>query len=348
MTSAKMKDLFKRLKGETFFRSAGVIAICISAAMILVSLLSTEVTAQETIVLKGVTAFPRSAAENESIPPLRDLVQRKSGGQLKINWLGGPEVIKSFDQGEALRKGTVDMILFTPVGYFTTFSPIFQAKGLSAYTGWEERAIGAFDLWVKVFREKVNAEYLGAMQWGLKFHIFSNRKITKIGDFKGMKIRVSPLYIPFVKALGAAPITIPPPDIYTSMQRGVVDGFVWINTGIPTWGWHEVTKYMVSPGFFQMEDATMANLDKFNSLPKNLQKALKDSTEIMEGIGSYMSLLRNKEEWNVMRSAGMEEINLPPEDAKKFLDLAYQATWKVILEQDPVYGPQFQKLISKK
>jgi len=299
------------------------------------------------IVLKAISAFPKNHPHNLGIPGFIALVERKSKGQLKINWLGGPEVVKTFDQGEALKNGMVDMLLYNPFGYFKPFSPVFQAKGLSQLTAWEERTVGAYALWVKIFREKVNAEYLGSFNSMIPFRIYCNKKISGIADFKGMKIRVMPLYIPFVKALGAKAITIPPMEIYTAMQRGVVDGFMWPNYAIPGMGWHEVTKYAITPGVFSIEPATLVNLDKFNSLPKNLQEVLNLCMEIMEGIDTARSLVRVNHDWKIMQAAGMKEIVLPPTDAKNFFDLAYDVTWKSVIKHTPVYGSQLKKLSSK-
>ncbi|MFH1488424.1 MAG: ABC transporter substrate-binding protein, partial [Pseudomonadota bacterium] len=62
---------------------------------------------------------------------------------------------------------------------------------------------------------------------------------------------------------GAAPVTTPPTEIYTSMERGVVDGFMWPNVGMVSFGLQEVTKYVLDPGVFQMEPATVIYMEKW-------------------------------------------------------------------------------------
>jgi len=181
------------------------------------------------IVLKAVTAFPKNHLNNDPVPILVDKINRKADGELRIEWVGGPEVIKAFDQILALKSGSIDMILYYPFGYMKPVMPEAWAKGLSELAEWEERKTGAFELWSEIFEKRANAKYLGRLHNLLPFMVFSNRKIQKIEDFKGMKIRVMPLYIPFIKALGAVPVTIRPPEIYTSIERGVVDGFMWPN-----------------------------------------------------------------------------------------------------------------------
>ncbi|WP_338605535.1 TRAP transporter substrate-binding protein DctP [Desulfoferula mesophila] len=306
------------------------------------------VQAKDVYTIKAISAFPKNHPHNLGLPLFIKLVEEKSQGRLKINWLGGPEVVKTFDQADALRRGSVDMLLYNPFSFFKPLGAVFMCRGLSQIPAWEERQTGAFDLWVKIFREKVNAEYLGSLNSLVPFRLFLNKKIDGIEGLKGLKIRVAPLYIPWMKALGAKPITIPPMEIYTAMQRGVVDGFVWPAYAIPGLGWHEVTKYEVIPGAFQIEPATIVNLDKFKSLPPDLQKVLKDVTEIMEGIDTARSLVRMETDWKIMQAAGMKKLVLPPADAKKFVELANDVTWKYVIEQAPKYGPEMRKLTTKK
>ena len=294
-------------------------------------------------VLKATSAFPKTAKVCVSIPTMIKMFEKESGGRIKIKWLGGPEVIKTFDQAEALKRGTVDMLLYHPFGYFKSLMPVALSKGLSECTAWEERANGAYDLWVEVFKEKVNAMYLGQIQSLVRFHVFSRKKITKVEDFKGLVIRVMPLYVPYLKALGASPVTMPPPDVYTALKRGVVDACMWPIL-ISDWGWHEVAKYAIFPGIFQIEPSTLVNLDTWNKLPKDLQDSMINAFKKLEPIGTKEFEVEVEKEWATQKAAGGEQITLPPAEAKKFREVAYEETWKEVIKMAPVYGPQFRKL----
>lgn len=322
-------------------------AILWMGAVFLLSVPSTVI-AKDTIVLKAVTSFPKNAMVNRALPDLIDLVEKKSNGRLKINYVGGPEVVKSFDQGEALRRGVIDMILYTPFGYLKSFAPVLQAKGLSQLTPWEERKAGVHDIWDEICQKKIGAKYLGSIHSVIDFSIYTNKKVEKLSDFKGLKIRAMPLYTPFLKKLGAKPIIIPPTDIYTAMQRGVVDGYMFTSDfEIPDWGWHEVTKYKILPGVFQLENATLVNLKKYNSLPKDLQQVLEDCVEVFEGVDTVRILRRKDKAWEEMQAQGVSEISLPPGEAQEYIKTAYEATWEEIIKEGAEYGPKLKKLISK-
>jgi len=299
------------------------------------------------VVLKAVTAFPKNHLNNDPVPLLIERVHHRAGGKLKIDWVGGPEVIKTFDQVHAVKAGTIDMNLYYPYGYMKPLMPEAWCKGLTELAEWEERKSGAFELWTEIFEKRVNAKYLGRLHNLLPFKVFTNKKIEKVEDFKGMKIRVMPLYIPFIKALGATPVTISPDEIYTSMERGVVDGFMWPNVGVISWGLQEVTKFVIEPGVFQMEPATMVNLEKWKKIPKDMQDLLMEVTADMEYIGSMRNTMIEAKEDGVRKKAGMKSLQLPPDEAEKFRKICYDETWKFAIENAPEYGPKLKKVSVK-
>lgn len=299
------------------------------------------------IVLKAVTAFPKNNSNNDTVQMFVDKVNEKCKGKLEIRWLGGPEVTAAFDQLNAMKSGTLDMILYYPYGYMKQLMPEAEAKGLTELAEWEERRTGAFELWSEIFAKRVNAKYIGRFHNLIPFMIYTNKKITKVDDIKGMKMRVMPLYVPFIKALGASPILIPPTDIHTAMERKVVDGFIWPRTGMVSWGLHEVTKYMLLPGFFQMEPATMINMDKWKQIPTDVQVIIMDVMKDIEYIATMRQLMILEKEDNIRLKAGMEFITLPPAENKKLLKVIHDETWKSVLATAPEYGPKLQKASSK-
>ena len=302
----------------------------------------------QTTVLKAVTAFPKNHLNNDPVPIFIEKVHQRSGGKLKIDWVGGPEVLKAFDQAQAIKAGTVDMNLYYPFGYMKPVMPEAWIKGLTELAEWEERKTGAFEIWGEIFAKRVNAKYLGRMHNLLPFKVFTNKKIEKVEDFKGLRIRVMPLYIPFIKALGATPVTVEPTEIYTAMERGVVDGFMWPNVGVISWGLQEVTKFVIDPGVFQMEPATMINMDKWKKIPKDMQDLLMEIIQDVEYIASMRNSMIEAKEDDVRKKAGMKTIALAPEEAEKFRKICYEETWKFVIENAPEYGPKLREVSSRK
>lgn len=320
--------------------------IFLSIGIVLFGFMSPEIKAQP-IILKAVTAFPKPHLNNDPVALFIEAVNKRAQGRLKIEWLGGPEVFAPFDQVHAIKAGTIDMNLYYPWAYMKSLMPEAEAQGLSELAAWEERKSGLFELWSEIFEKRVNAKYLGRLHSNVTFNVFCNRKMEKVADFKGLKIRVMPLYIPFLKALGASPVTMPPPEIYTAMERGVVEGFMWPRVGMISWGLQEVTKFMIEPGVFQMEPATMVNLDRWKKIPKDLQDLLLEVIQEYEYIGTMRNYMIVAKEERVREKAGMKNIHLPPKEAEKFVKTAYDMTWAEILKAAPEYGPKLKKAMSK-
>lgn len=85
--------------------------------------------------------------------------------------------------------------------YFVPQLPEAGAMKLSPYLPWEERAKGIFQFYQGIIKEKLGIYYLGKITGGIKYHFYLKKPVNK-PDFKGLKIRVTPIYEPFVRALG--------------------------------------------------------------------------------------------------------------------------------------------------
>jgi len=326
--------------------SAILFALLISVLTIL-AFPNQSASSEKKYTLKAITAFPKNHAILVVVPELIKRVKEKSNGRLEIKWIGGPEIVKGFDQAEALRSGMIDMLLYIPTSWMKSALPIVDAKGLSELTAPEERASGAYNLWQDTFRT-VNIEHLGFWSTSLRFQLYTIDKISSLDDLKGKTIRVMPLYVPFIKALGASPITMAPPELYTALQRKVVDGYIWLEFGSVTSGWNEVVNYMTTPTIFRGEATCAVNLDKFKALPKDLQDILHETMAEMElyDIEQMNRLVMQEKE--TMIKGGMEVIPLPEEDANKFVKLSQDITWQSIIDKEPELGKKFRELTTRK
>ena len=118
----------------------------------------------------------------------------------------------------------------------------------------------------------MNAHLPGALVDDNPFHLYLNKPIVG-PDLTGLKIRITPVYRDFFQALGATVVQTPPGEVYTSLERGVVDGYGWPITGIFDLGWHEKTKYRVDPGFYTAEVSILVNKTAWDKL-NDAQKAV--------------------------------------------------------------------------
>ncbi len=318
-------------------------------ASVLICGLGREVMAAEHVI-KAVSAWPQTVYEVQNFMKFLDIVKKnvaaQAPDQLEIKYLGGPEVIPNQEQVEALRNGSVDMV-FSTSGYYVSVVPVVDGLNLTEFTPAEERQRGVNDFLNKIHNEKVNAQYMGRLGVDLPFMLFLNKPITKLSDLKGLKIRCSPTHIEFLKKVGAQPIVIPPPDVHTALERGVVDGFIWVAGLIRDWGWHEVVKYRVEPGFYMANNVVLVNKEVWDNLPANLQKILTESEIEAETVAVDRGKAHMAEENAIMEKGGMQLIQLSPAESKKLKETAYEALWEVVIKKSGDEGKTLKSMISK-
>jgi len=303
----------------------------------------------ETITLKSVTAWPKTASDNIPYQIFSEIAEQmvanKYPGELKIQYIGGPEAVKTSDQVQALQRGMVD-ICYTTNAYYVSLLPEVDAMKLSPFSPAEERAQGVTAYWNDL-HEKKQIYYLGRLGHDQKFYLYLTKPI-KSADLKGLNIRVSPMYLQLIKGLGGNPIVIPPTEVYSALERNVVDGYCWVTVGIRDWGWQKVTKYIVDVPFYRGPNPLLVNLNTWNKLPKKLQDLLTEAAKEAEkkAVARFEEL--TKEERPLLVKEGIQVIELPPVEKEKFLKVAYDEGWKDVIEKCPKTGPELKKLLTKK
>lgn len=299
--------------------------------------------AKET-VLKMVTFLPRDDVNLTAWRAYVDEVNKRSKGELLIKFIGGPEAIPSFKQFEAMRTGVVDMI-FGCESYYGGAVTGAAYTHLSRLTPPEERKSGYYDLRVDILK-KHNVFYLGRPEHGVWFHIFTNKLIKRPQELAGQKIRTSATYEPFVRTIGAVPITIPGSEVYTALERGVVDGYAWSVLGNISMGWPEVCKYIIEPKIYSMNLENLINLDTWNKLPKPMQTLM--ANLMIENEEKYEKVFMElgEKELKAMQDKGMKLIKFSPEDTQWYVDMAYKAGWDEVVKKSPDLGAKLKKLLS--
>jgi TRAP-type C4-dicarboxylate transport system substrate-binding protein len=322
-----------------------VLGVCLAVA-VLVS--QAGVVFAQTVTLKAVTAWPKTSTEYKAFTIFTDtvdqIVAKKAAGQLKIQFIGGPEAVKTPDQVQAVQRGMVDMV-FTTNAYYVSLIPEVDALKLSDYTPSEERANGAW-AYMNDIHKKNGLYYVARLGIGIPFQLYLKKPI-KTADLKGLNIRVSPMYLQAIKGLGGNPVVIPPTEVYIALERNVVDGYCWPAVGIRDWGWQKQTKYVVDPSFYQGPNPLVMNLKSWEKLPKKLQDVLTEAAAEAEKkvVAYYADLL--KKERPLLNKEGVETITLPAGEKEKFLKIAYDEGWKDMIQKNPKTGPELKKLLTK-
>jgi TRAP-type C4-dicarboxylate transport system substrate-binding protein len=312
-------------------------------AVAVTALLPAFAAAQE-VALRVVSAFPENQFYVKRTIDWIAEVNKEGKGVLQLNFIGGPKAIPTFEVGNAVKTGVVDISLSTGA-FYTNLMPEADALKLAELSAAEQRKNGAIDLINKIWQEKANMYYLARVVEFTPFHLYLNKKIAK-PDLTGMKIRITPVYRDFFQALNAQVMTTAPGEVYTALERGVIDGYGWPIHALFDLNWQEKTKFRVDPGFYNAEVSLTINLDKWKSLPPAARDYLARRALAYEGQNEFWKQY-NQNEAKRQADAGIETITFDAATSRAYVEKAKEVGWAGLIKAAPQYGPELKKLLSR-
>jgi TRAP-type C4-dicarboxylate transport system substrate-binding protein len=304
------------------------------------SMLATAASAQE-VTLRAVTSFAEGTQFSKNFERFIQKVNADGKGTVQINYIGGPRAMPPFEVGNAVRTKVIDIANVTGA-FYTNLMPEADALKLIGKPADQQRKDGTFAFIEQLHVQKLNAHYLARQFHNVPFHIYMNKKIDKL-DFTGLKIRVTPVYKDVVEALGGTTVTTAPGEVYTALERGVVDGYGWPVTGIFDLGWEKVTKFRLEPAFYSVEVGVLVNMDVWKGLTDAQKKVLNDAALWLEGLDRENDALI-KAERDKQAAAGIQPIDLGPAASKEFLAKANEVGWASVIKRSPENGAKLRQL----
>jgi TRAP-type C4-dicarboxylate transport system substrate-binding protein len=264
---------------------------------------------------------------------------------VQINYIGGPKAIPTFEQPNALRAGVVDMANTTS-SFTAGLVPDGLALNYTTLTQAEMRKNGIFEQINTSYADK-GLYYYARTGEGIPYHLYLNKKIDS-ADLSGLKIRVAPIYRDFLQKQNATVVQMAPGEVFTALERGVVDGYAWPLVGIFDLGWADKTKFRVDPGFYAIELGVVFNLASWNKLDARQKAYLQKQAEWLEAQNVEMGKVDGPADAKRQADAGIQVIKLDEAQSKIFLKAAYDGGWEQIIKASPVKGPKLRELMAPK
>lgn len=178
-----------------------------------------------------------------------DLVSEKSGGKIKVRLFPGGTLGGDLQTVSALQGGTLDLTVLNS-GILAAQVPEFAMLDFPYLFNDTAEAHAVIDGEVgqQLHARLENKGLIGLGYWDLGFRNLTNSKhpVTRPEDMQGLKVRViqSPIYLETFKALGANPVPMPFPEVYTGLEQRTVDGQENPFTVILGSKFNEVQKYL--------------------------------------------------------------------------------------------------------
>ncbi len=306
--------------------------------------------AQET--LTAVHAFPETLIYTQSFLDFVNKVNERGEGVIQIDVRGGPEAIGMFQQPDAVRDGIVDMV-YTPGSFYGGALPEKDALVASNLTAADTRANGGTELIDQIHQEKMGVKYLGWFDSGVCYNLWTRDEPTLDAegnlDVSGLKLRGNAVYNAFfTEYLGAQVIDLPTTDVYSGLERGVVDATGWTQIGLIDLKWNEFLNYRIEPCFFSTDLGVIVNLESWNNLSEDARAivqevAIEHEVSSAEGLGA-----KRDADFAALEEQGMQVVTLEGEAAANYLGAARQKTWdrmKGLMEESPQGAGNYDRLI---
>jgi TRAP-type C4-dicarboxylate transport system substrate-binding protein len=267
-----------------------------------------------------------------------------SGGKASIT-ISGPEAVPPFEQLQPVSAGAFDMIYTHP-----TYHP----KGLAGVAeiipfGLEQwRSSGVWDFIDKYYQKTHNVKLLALVALGTEgYHCYLRQPLSAQGDWNGRKLRGVANQHAVIKALGGVPVVMPMGDVYTSIDKGVVDGACAPANVMLATKHHEVAKYRVEPRFGLLVSMIGINLDRWNKLSKAEQDMLinvgMQTERDTAKFGDEVLVSENKK----LSDAGVQVQKLSDDKGKQIQALFRSSNWELASQCCGEDGKQLHEIAKK-
>ena len=278
----------------------------------------------------------------EALHPWVKQVEAATKGQVKIKIYPSQTLSKGKDAWNAVKNGIAD-IGWCFHGYWPGMTSLADVITLPALP--IESAEKASEVLWKLYMKypTMNAQFKDnkvlLLYTTTPYMLITTKKQVKtLEDLKGLKIR-TPGGPPIdqMKALGAIPMTIPMPDNYISLQKGVIDGMGAPWEAIQGFRLYEVVKYYTDTPFPVFYFSIAMNNRKWNSLSKEIQNAFM-SVSGLKGSKFWGRNFFDTAKQATLDKAGkagykIDVYKLPPEEKARWLKVGGKPIWTTWLNK---------------
>jgi TRAP-type C4-dicarboxylate transport system substrate-binding protein len=299
-------------------------------------LFATAAAAQEIKLTLADQNSPTGWGPAHALYPWIKQVEDATKGRVKIEVFPSQTLIKGIDMWKGVRSGIADMG-WCVQGYWPDQTPLSDAISLP-FLPVKTAEQGSVVLW-KLYEKfpGIQKEY-GEIQpivlhtTSPNFLLTSKKQVKTLEDMKGLKLRtLGGPPIEMGKALGAVPTLIPMPDVYQSLDKGVVDGVIAPWEAVLSFRLYEVAKYYTMAPFYAAYFSLCTNKAKWDSLPKDVRDQIM-SVSGLAGAKFWGTNFFDTAEQGVIAQAktGNFEINkyeLPPDELARWTKIAGTPLW---------------------
>jgi TRAP-type C4-dicarboxylate transport system substrate-binding protein len=251
-------------------------------------------------------------------------VEKATGGRVKMTFYPGAVLGPPMEAYEMIKSGAVDMGCIVQ-GFYPGRFPLSNVVQLPLL-GLPSAEVGSRIFW-ELYEKfpALRADYPDVrvliLYTDAPTPICTRKPVRKAEDLRGMKIRaLAGAPSEMLKELGASPVLMPPTEIYTSMERGVIDGYMISWEGLCGMRYQEVTEYFLTANMYQPTLGFVMNVNAWKRLPPDIQKIFDEYTGAAgaEFFGKEFDRYNDECKEQVKPMKGKEIIQLSPEQVARW------------------------------
>lgn len=298
----------------------------------------------DTTVLRWSHPSPKRGFEPELMDWIKNEIETRTNGRVTIEVYWGGSLANFKEMAEAVKSGLAD-IGWISAAYHTGYGELTGVAHATSLFNPEPDPVRYMEKWYEMFDrmpgfyedfEKSNMVPISPVYYD-EYWFFSKKPIRNIEDLKGVKIRaVSEGRQVAMKAVGASPVFIGAGEMYSALEKGIIDCVSYSPDTAKRYNIHEITKYVTRTNLQPGVAYWCINLDSFKKLSWIDQKTLlRIGREAALKKAAWMAKERERA-LQTFRDAGLEIIDFPEADKKKLdqLDAYQEYTRKWIAEKE--------------
>jgi TRAP-type mannitol/chloroaromatic compound transport system substrate-binding protein len=232
-----------------------------------------------------VTSWPRNLpGPGVTAQRLADRILAMSGGRLEVQLFAASELVPALEVLDAVQGGTAEMAHTAsffwagkmPAAQFFTSVP-FGLLPLE-HSAWIEHG-GGQALWNELYAPFGVKPFM-AGNTGTSMGGWFRKELKSLADLKGLRWRMPGLGGEMIRAMGAVPSLVPPPEIITSLQSGAIDATEFLGP----WsdmaaGFYKAAPYYYWPGLHEPNGTGEAIVAAaaWQALPADLQAVVENA-----------------------------------------------------------------------
>jgi TRAP-type C4-dicarboxylate transport system substrate-binding protein len=286
--------------------------------------------AAEKVLIKMAGTLPVQSHLTKALMMYKDIVVKKSGGQIEMQVYPAQQLYSDKDLVNALPKGATEGAIFNS----DMWAGLVKSEGPMFFPGYfKDRSLfyklfesEAWQIISRDFEDKGNVKVLAMIEQG-SGGLISKKPIRTQEELKGQRIRAYGEYTSiYLQAQGAAPVVMSSGDMYLAMQRGMLDAILSSTSAIVDRKLYEVGKFMWDKDTTPSVPFLLGfNLDFWKKLPPNLQKILADgAAEVQEWTRNY-TLTSNDDDKKTLKEKGVTFVSIDPGEWQKIHERAVLA-----------------------